>query len=77
MKHQFTAKIERDKETGMYVGMIPNLPGAHTQAETLDELYHNLQEVTSLCLESYTPEELAELPEFIGLQQISVEVKSA
>lgn len=43
MKHQFTARIEKD--TGLYIGLIPNLPGAHTQGETLDELYINLREV--------------------------------
>ena len=45
--YHFNTHIERDVETGLYVGMIPNVPGAHTQAATLDELYHNLQEVTS------------------------------
>jgi hypothetical protein len=34
----FTAIIEKDPETGLFVGYIPELPGAHTQAETLDEL---------------------------------------
>jgi predicted RNase H-like HicB family nuclease len=33
-----TAYIERDIETGLYVGIVPGIPGAHTQAETLDEL---------------------------------------
>jgi predicted RNase H-like HicB family nuclease len=33
------------------VGIIPNVIGAHTQAETLDELQRNLQEVLELCLE--------------------------
>jgi predicted RNase H-like HicB family nuclease len=46
-----TAYIERDPETGLYVGIIPGLPGAHTQGETLDELHKNLREVVELCLE--------------------------
>ena len=33
----YTAVIERCKETGYYVGYVPGLPGAHTQAESLDE----------------------------------------
>ncbi|TRX57677.1 type II toxin-antitoxin system HicB family antitoxin [Fulvivirga sp. M361] len=74
MKHQFTARIERDKETGDYLGFIPNLPGAHTQASTLDELYVNLREVAELCLEECTKEELDNLPEFIGFQQVLVGV---
>lgn len=36
--YQFTASIERVKETGYYIGYIPSLPGAHTQPKTLDEL---------------------------------------
>jgi len=40
-----TANIEKDSETGYYVGIVPNIPGAHTHAETLDELYTNLKEV--------------------------------
>jgi len=75
MKHyQFTAQIERDKETGMYIGFVPALPGAHTQALTLDDLSKNLKEVVELCLEELSKEELSLLPEFIGLQQLSVEV---
>lgn len=72
--YQFTAQIERDTETGLYIGIVPNLPGAHTQEVILDELHQNLKEVTELCLEELTDEELKNLPEFIGVQQISVAV---
>jgi hypothetical protein len=41
----FTAVIERDSETKLYVGYVPGFPGAHTQAATLDELHENLTEV--------------------------------
>jgi predicted RNase H-like HicB family nuclease len=34
----YTAIVERCPDTGFYVGFIPGFPGAHTQAETLDEL---------------------------------------
>ena len=47
----FTAFIEKDPESGMYVGTVPNLPGAHTFAETLDDLQEKLVEVITLCLE--------------------------
>ena len=72
--YQFTAQIEKDRDTGLYIGIIPNLPGAHTQAETLDELQQNLKEVIALCIEEMTPEELASIPELIGFQNISVAV---
>ena len=31
--------------------IVPGIPGAHTQAESLDELQRNLKEVLGLCLE--------------------------
>ncbi len=33
----YTAIVERCPETGLYVGSVPGLPGAHTQAESLDD----------------------------------------
>jgi len=75
MQHYtFTAQIELDKESGFYVGSVPVLPGAHTQAKSLDELQVNLKEVVELCLESLADEELANVPEFVGLYQIVVEI---
>lgn len=47
----FTATIEFDAETDLYVGIVPGVHGAHTQAATLDELRANLREVLQLCLE--------------------------
>jgi len=67
----FTAYIEWDPETKLYVGIIPGIPGAHTQGATLDELNENLKEVLELCLEEYEGP-LDELPRFVGLQQIEV-----
>jgi len=71
---KFTAEIIKDNEINQYIGIVPGIPGAHTQAPTLDQLYINLQEVIQLCLEEMTPEEINEIPEFIGFQQISVAV---
>jgi predicted RNase H-like HicB family nuclease len=48
---QFTAYIEKDVESGMYIGIVPTLTGAHTYAETIDELQIRLKEVVELCLE--------------------------
>ena len=69
----FTAYVEFDPETGLYVGIIPGVSGAHTQAETLDELKRNLAEVLELCLEEYGGD-LEQLPRFVGVEQIEVEV---
>jgi predicted RNase H-like HicB family nuclease len=47
----FTAVVERCPDTGLYIGYVPGFPGAHTQAETLDELQKNLREVIEMLLE--------------------------
>ena len=74
MEQLFTAHIEKDEETGYYIGTVPSVPGAHTQAKTLDELQLRLKEVLELCLETLSDEEKKELPKFIGFQQISIAV---
>jgi len=53
---RITGYIEKDPETGLYVGIVPGIPGAHTQAQTLDELRDNLKEVVELCLEEMDPQ---------------------
>jgi len=65
----FTAVIERDPDTALYVGYVPGFPGAHSQAETLDELQLNLREVIGLLLEQGEPQIEAQ---FIGVQQVVV-----
>ena len=67
--HQYTAVIERCAETDLYVGHIPGLPGAHSQAETLDELHKNLVEVLQMLLEDGEPDLRTE---FVGTQTIAV-----
>lgn len=68
------AYIERDAETGLYIGLVPVIPGAHTQGETLDELHKNLKEVVALCLTEMSDEEKLRLPEFVGIQQVEVSI---
>ena len=67
----FTAYLEWDPETQLYVGFVPGIPGAHTQGKSLDELQQNLKEVLELCLEE-SKNSGEDLPRFIGLQQIEV-----
>ncbi|MEM6753805.1 MAG: type II toxin-antitoxin system HicB family antitoxin [Cyanobacteria bacterium P01_C01_bin.38] len=66
----FTAIVERDSETNLYVGYVPGFPGAHSQGETLDELQDNLREVIEMLLED---EKVEYNTEFIGTQQIVVQ----
>jgi len=65
----FTAVVEKCLDTGFYVGYVPGFAGAHTQAETLDELQENLREVIEMLLEDGEP--LLET-EFVGIQSVRV-----
>jgi predicted RNase H-like HicB family nuclease len=66
---KFTAVVVKDTETGLYVGYMPGFPGAHTQAETLDELRENLREVLEMLLEDGEPQFETE---FIGTQEVVI-----
>ncbi|MCH7939224.1 MAG: type II toxin-antitoxin system HicB family antitoxin [Candidatus Marinimicrobia bacterium] len=63
----YTAVVEHDKETGLYVGYIPGFPGAHSQGEGLDELNRNLKEVIEMLTEEGEP--VLET-EFMGTQTV-------
>ena len=65
----FTAVVEKCADTGLYVGYVPGFPGAHAQAETLDELRENLHEVIEMLLEDGDPRLEAE---FVGTQTVLV-----
>jgi predicted RNase H-like HicB family nuclease len=67
--HAYTAVIERCPDTQLYVGYVPGFPGAHSQAETLDELNANLQEVIAMLLDDGEPKLQAE---FVGTQTVIV-----
>jgi predicted RNase H-like HicB family nuclease len=45
------AVIERDLQTGLLVGSVPGVAGAHTQGETVEEVRQNLAEVIALLRE--------------------------
>jgi len=68
MRH-YTAVIECCPGTRLYVGYIPGCPGAHSQAETLDELNASLKEVVEMLLEDGEPKVDTE---FVGTQTVAV-----
>ena len=49
-KKEFSVIVERDSE-GYYVATVPQLPGCHTQARSLDKLMDRTREAIELCLE--------------------------
>jgi predicted RNase H-like HicB family nuclease len=65
----FTAVIERDPATGLFVGYVPGWPGAHSQGATMDELRQNLEEVVVMLLEDGEPKFEGE---FVGTQTVKV-----
>ena len=65
----FTAVVERDSDTSLYVGYIPGWPGAHSQGATEDELRANLEEVIAMLLEGGEP---ILQSEFVGTQTVRV-----
>ena len=65
----YTAVIQQDPETGVYVGYVPGWPGAHSQGDSLDELHRNLQEVITMLLEDGEPRLETQ---FIGTHTVQV-----
>ena len=69
MKRTYLAIVERCPDTGLFVGFVPGFPGAHTQAESLDELNANLREVVGMLVEDGESHVEAE---FVGTQLVEV-----
>ena len=46
---KFAVLVEKD-ESGYYVASVPELPGCHTQAKTLDELAKRIEEAIEVYL---------------------------
>ena len=69
MLRAFHVVIERDPETGTFVGYVPGWPGAHTQGVDTEELLRNLREVIEMLLEDGDPKLESE---FVDVQTILV-----
>jgi predicted RNase H-like HicB family nuclease len=68
-KREFSVVVERDEE-GYYVGSVPELPGCHTQARSLDKLMERIKEAIALCLE--VERDFQARTEFVGVQRVTV-----
>ena len=71
MNRDYNVIIEKDVD-GYYLGTVPEIPGCHTQAKSLDELMRRIKEVIELCLEA----QKGDVPtnQFVGIQRIAVMV---
>jgi predicted RNase H-like HicB family nuclease len=65
----FNVVIERDPNTGRYVGSVPGWPGARSQGKTVEELESNLKEVIAMLLDDGEPRLQSE---FVGVRTIHV-----
>ncbi|MCJ7456431.1 type II toxin-antitoxin system HicB family antitoxin [Candidatus Bathyarchaeota archaeon] len=70
---KFSVVVERD-EDGYYIASVPELPGCHTQARTLDELTSRVKEAIELYLETEGTKAEGKI-ELIGVQFIEVPLK--
>jgi predicted RNase H-like HicB family nuclease len=66
---EFSVIVERDRD-GYYVASVPELPGCHTQARSLDKLQLRVREAIELCLEVH--DATKKTTQFIGVQRIAV-----
>jgi predicted RNase H-like HicB family nuclease len=62
--------VVRRNEDDYYVATVPELPGCHTQANSLDRLMSRIKEAISLYLET---EGNSTIGSFIGVQVVEVE----
>ena len=69
IKREFSIIVERDTE-GYYVASVPELPGCHTQARSLDKLMERIREAIELCLE--VERNVLSPTEFIGVQRLTI-----
>jgi predicted RNase H-like HicB family nuclease len=66
---EFSVILEQDEE-GNFIASVPELPGCHTQARSLDKLMERIHEAIALCVEV---EQLSTSPtRFIGVQRVTV-----
>lgn len=65
----FNIVVERDPDTGLYVGHVPGWAGAHSKGASLEELRHNLREAVEMLLEDGEPKLESE---FVGIETIQV-----
>lgn len=73
MPVKFSVVVEKD-EDGYYIASVPELPGCHTQARTLDELTSRVREAIELFLETEGTKAEGKI-ELIGVQFIEVPLK--
>jgi len=68
---KFGVVVEKD-EDGYYVASVPELPGCHTQAKTLDEVMKRIKEAIEVYLEADGMKDRGHT-ELVGVQFVEVQ----
>ena len=67
---EFSVIIEQD-EDGWFIATVPELPGCHTQAKSMDKLLVRAREAIGLCLE--VSKDAGHGHQFVGVQRVTVD----
>jgi len=70
MKREFNIIIEQD-EDGYYIASVPELPGCHTQAKSLDKLHERIIEAIELYIE-VDKKKLEKTSKFFGILKVEL-----
>lgn len=70
---KFGVVVEKDQD-GYYVASVPELPGCHTQAKTLDEVMKRIKEAIQAYLEAEGLKS-QERTELVGVQFVEVQAE--
>jgi predicted RNase H-like HicB family nuclease len=70
---KFGVVVEKDKD-GYYVASVPELPGCHTPAKTLDKVMERIKEAIQVYLEVEGEKDRAHM-ELVGVQFIEVQAE--
>lgn len=68
--NEYEVVIEQD-ENKVYVAYVPELPGCHTQGDTVSEVMANIKEAIELYLD-YTKEKSESAMKFVAVKKVSV-----
>ena len=68
--NSWTIIVERDPDSGWFVGSVAELPGCYSQAKTREELSCNMQEAITAFL-SVSPAK-KEKYEYVGIERLAV-----
>ena len=71
---EYDVIVERD-ENDVYVAYVPELPGCHTEGDTMEEVMANIQEAMQLYLE-HTKTKVENAMKFVAVLKVAAQKPS-